>query len=435
MPETRIPDLTPERLATKIQDAIREPLQEETGLPSDHAKRGEARQSVIKLGAFKPSSSAKAEELLKKAQQTSRRYRKWPRTLFRKQSRIDDLILGILKFVVGYAKKIDGVLRGHDKALRKVGSAAGVLHLSVTDLQREFHRLSQQLQQHREQVSRIHLLQAQMETQARQVEQLGAQLGHLRRELRQLRDERALADTSDRKAPGDPAKSVERLGVDSLYVSFENHFRGSETLIRERAQVYLPFVDRVKEATSGLPALDLGCGRGEWLSILKERGITGMGVDGNPTMVDESRRKGVQAACGDAVGYLQTLPPSSQSLVTAFHLVEHLPPDRLLALLQEVSRVLAPGGVAIFETPNPANVLVSTFSFHFDPTHLRPLPAPLMKFLCESSGFARAEILELHPAAVSDQVPVEGAPALAERFNQLFYGPQDFATVAWASSK
>jgi O-antigen chain-terminating methyltransferase len=97
-------------------------------------------------------------------------------------------------------------------------------------------------------------------------------------------------------------------------------------------------------------------------------------------------------------------------------------------LLDEVVRVLRPGGVAIFETPNPENVLVGSNFFYLDPTHHHPLPRDLTQFLFEQRGFDRVEVLNLNPWE-SGRVAGEGE--LAERFNGLFYGPMDYAVLGW----
>jgi O-antigen chain-terminating methyltransferase len=112
--------------------------------------------------------------------------------------------------------------------------------------------------------------------------------------------------------------------------------------------------------------------------------------------------------------------------VTGFHLVEHLSFEMLLALLDETHRVLKPGGIAIFETPNLQNVLVGSYSFYTDPTHRNPLPAGLMKFMLEMRGFSNVEVVYLH--SYPEEFRVSGSD-LADRFNDYFYGPQDYAVV------
>jgi SAM-dependent methyltransferase len=102
----------------------------------------------------------------------------------------------------------------------------------------------------------------------------------------------------------------------------------------------------------------------------------------------------------------------------------------LVKLLDETVRVLKPGGVAIFETPNPENVLVGSHNFYLDPTHRNPLPSATVKFIAEARGLCRIEIMNLHPYPESYRVEDAGLN-IAKRFNEYFYGPQDYAVVGW----
>jgi SAM-dependent methyltransferase len=133
---------------------------------------------------------------------------------------------------------------------------------------------------------------------------------------------------------------------------------------------------------------------------------------------------------GEAIAYLLAQPPSSFGAVTGFHIIEHLPFDTLIKLFEETVRVLKPGGLAIFETPNPENVLVGSCNFYYDPTHRNPLPSAMVKFLAEARGLCRIEIMNLHPYPESYRVE-EGDLDVAQRFNEYFYGPQDYAIIGW----
>jgi len=116
--------------------------------------------------------------------------------------------------------------------------------------------------------------------------------------------------------------------------------------------------------------------------------------------------------------------------VTAFHLIEHLPLDVLINFIDETVRVLRPGGIAIFETPNPENIIVGAFSFYLDPTHRRPLPAPMMKFLAEARGLYDVEIKYLHPYGEEFKLK-DDKSEIAVRFERYFYGPQDYAIIGY----
>jgi O-antigen chain-terminating methyltransferase len=135
----------------------------------------------------------------------------------------------------------------------------------------------------------------------------------------------------------------------------------------------------------------------------------------------------------DAVAHLRSLPEASLGAVTAFHVIEHLELQPLLDFLDAIRRVLKPGGIAIFETPNPNNVFVSSRYFYLDPTHRHPIPPLLGRFLAEARGFERVEILELHPWPVEHRVDIGTGGEVAARFNECFYGPQDYAIIGWKS--
>lgn len=180
-----------------------------------------------------------------------------------------------------------------------------------------------------------------------------------------------------------------------FYWEFEQIYRGPEFLIKGRLQAYQPVLDHLREALPDCVAVDVGCGRGEWLTLLAENGFRGIGVDTNESMVQRCHEQGLEAHLADALAYLQSCSSDSLGMVTGFHIVEHVPGDKLQALFAEVFRVLRPGGVVIFETPNPENLLVSTASFYLDPTHLHPLPRQLLQFYAQWAGFSRSFILRL----------------------------------------
>ena len=186
---------------------------------------------------------------------------------------------------------------------------------------------------------------------------------------------------------------------DFFYRAFEDRFRGSRSLISARLVVYQPFLRPLAVAFQTPKALDLGCGRGEWLEVLGDSGFDAIGVDLNEGMLAACKERGLTGQLGDALSTLKELPSESLALVSAFHLVEHLPFEAAQILVQEALRVLVPGGLLVLETPNSENLTVGTSSFYLDPTHLRPLPAALLEFVAEHAGFYRSKVLYLQEAA------------------------------------
>lgn len=190
----------------------------------------------------------------------------------------------------------------------------------------------------------------------------------------------------------------------SFYRAFEDRHRGSRELISERQQVYLPFIKPLQELVENCPALDLGCGRGEWLEILLSAGFNAQGVDLDAGMLDACTERGLPAIQSGALEFLASLPDNSQGVVSGFHIAEHIPFPDLQIMVAEALRVLMPGGILILETPNAENLVVGTNSFYLDPTHERPIPHLLLSFLTEHTGFHRSKLMRLQePAQLHDE--------------------------------
>ena len=182
---------------------------------------------------------------------------------------------------------------------------------------------------------------------------------------------------------------------EGFYKAFEDKFRGDREVIKSRLEVYLPFVNKLKETQSEAKALDLGCGRGEWLELLRDNNVVAQGVDLDEGMLTDCQALGLQVETADALEVLKKTNNESLSVISAFHVVEHISFDNLQILIKESLRVLRPGGLLILETPNPENITVATTSFYLDPTHEKPIPPLLLWFLSEHQGFHRSKILRL----------------------------------------
>ena len=220
-------------------------------------------------------------------------------------------------------------------------------------------------------------------------------------------------------------KEEEHL-FDAMYVAFEDQFRGTREDIKKRAEVYLPYIKKMNRGIVDALVLDVGCGRGEWMELLKENGYVAKGIDSNRVMIQQCKNIGLDVIESDVIKYLRSQRSNSLGAITGFHIIEHLTLSTLIKLLGETLRTLKINGLVIFETPNPANLIVSTCNFYTDPTHRSPLPISLMKFLFEFHGFSRVEILNLHPC--DEKLKLSGSD-LAERFNTYFYGKQDYAII------
>ncbi len=204
---------------------------------------------------------------------------------------------------------------------------------------------------------------------------------------------------SQMDAPGDTSRATQPAltsGPGSLdafkYVGFEQAFRGSEADIATRLEGYC---DRFAGACD---VLDIGCGRGEFLGMLRDRGVTARGLDANREMVAICRDRDLDVAEGDAVSYLESLADASLGGIIATQVVEHFTSDYLLRFLDVAYHKLRVDSTIILETLN-----VDSWSAFFGPylrdiTHERPIPPDTLRFLLEASGFQRLELQFSSPA-------------------------------------
>ena len=211
----------------------------------------------------------------------------------------------------------------------------------------------------------------------------------------------------------------------NFYKAFEDQHRGSRETIKSRLAVYMPFIQKIQEVHPNATALDLGCGRGEWLELLKDHQLSASGIDLDDGMLSACRSRGLNVQTGDAIAHLKSLPADSLSIVSGFHIAEHLSLGDLEALIKEALRVLKPAGLLILEAPNTENLVVGTSSFYLDPTHQRPLPSALLSFLVGYLGFARSKVL-----GVQESVPLREEHGPTSLFAVLSGVSPDYAVIA-----
>ena len=222
------------------------------------------------------------------------------------------------------------------------------------------------------------------------------------------------------------------------YVGFEDQFRGSPDEIRRRVEEYLPIFANASDV------LDVGCGRGEFLELLRDRGVGARGIDINPAMVEVCRGKGLQAETGDALAYVRGLPDSSLGGLFAAQVVEHLEPRYLMRLLDAAFDKLRPGAPIVLETINPSCWFAFFESYIRDLTHVRPVHPDTLKYLLIATGFQRVEIRyrapypeadKLQALAQSGSAPtslddmIETLNANVEKINRLLFTYLDYAAI------
>jgi len=237
---------------------------------------------------------------------------------------------------------------------------------------------------------------------------------------------------------GQPAGTPARNESNAYkYVGFEDRFRGSEEEIRARLQFYVPHF------AGAADVLDIGCGRGEFLDLMREHGIKARGLDLNVAMVEVCRERGLEATHGDALEYLRSLPDGSLGGLIAVQVVEHLQPDYLVTLIETAFHKLRPGSTIALETINPTCWVAFFESYIRDLTHVRPVHPETLQYLMLAGGFNQVDIAYRSPVGDKLQAvepPREGAGATldqligafnrnVERLNARMFTFLDYAAI------
>jgi 2-polyprenyl-3-methyl-5-hydroxy-6-metoxy-1,4-benzoquinol methylase len=259
------------------------------------------------------------------------------------------------------------------------------------------------------------------------------------RDLRRMRfSSRPLSEAPEKQKDA----ATERLAefpptvapVELDYFGFESRFRGSTDAIESRQRDYLHYFRGKGEV------LDIGCGRGEFLSLLLREGIPARGIDLDLDMVLLCQEKGLPVVQADAITYLASLPDRLLGGVFLAQVIEHLSTPQAASLLARVYEKLNVGGVFAVETLNPESLPVLTRWFWLDPTHVRLVHPETLKFLLESTGFRVLTCEFRQPISESEQIPrldLPGVPAAEleafndaiARLNRALYGPLDYFVI------
>lgn len=210
------------------------------------------------------------------------------------------------------------------------------------------------------------------------------------------------------------------------YKLFEDKFRGQAEAVAKKMKSYVPYVTMQQKSGERLRALDIGCGRGEWLEFVIYLGYEAEGIDIDDNMLAYAQSKGLNCKKADAVHALQEHADETFDLITCFHVVEHLNSNELNDFIKEAYRVLRKGGLFIAETPNPDNLKVATNQFYLDVTHQKPIPAELLKYLFNMNSFDISTILYLHEDPLPEKIELK----------DVLYGVSpDYAVVGYKLSE
>lgn len=245
------------------------------------------------------------------------------------------------------------------------------------------------------------------------------------------------APSSSKAAVADLRRRVEQLeqiekarDFNPFYENeaFEEEFRGS------REQLLAGYKDLAVRFHHCAPVLDIGCGRGEFLEILRDEGIPARGVEIDPALVEACQRRGLDVKQNDAIAELSSLGDGELGGVVLIQVVEHLTPQQVLELVLLAYDKVRPGGRVIVETVNPQSLYVFSHAFYVDPTHTQPVHPAYLDFVFRQAGFSDVIIDWRSPPSPDEALlPVEGDEAAAaniERLNRILFSPQDYAVIA-----
>jgi O-antigen chain-terminating methyltransferase len=236
-------------------------------------------------------------------------------------------------------------------------------------------------------------------------------------ELRLVRQRVALTEAGP-LPEGRESVSGSKTTTSFDYGRFAERFRGSEEYVKAGQLCYLPYFQSCRNV------LDIGCGRGEFLEMMRDANIPARGIELSAESVALCRHKGLNVEAADLFSYLAQ-PEGSFDAIFCAQVVEHLPPERLPEMIRLATSRLQPNGVIVIETPNPECLAIFASHFYLDPTHTRPVPHPLLVFYLEEFGVGSIEVRKLSPA-------VESMPSLAflpEEFREHFFGGLDYAVI------
>lgn len=263
------------------------------------------------------------------------------------------------------------------------------------------------------------------------LETLSADVELVRLKLNRIEKNGAAAKNAEQNAPASVTVKSEGGSADYEcidYFDFENHFRGSIDSIKKAQEIYLPYFKDKKNV------LDIGCGRGEFLSLMKDNGINAKGVDIYEPYVDYCNMKQLNAVCGDGAEYL--VQCGEVDGIFLGQVVEHLKIHQIVNICDTAYEKLPRGGCIVIETPNPTSLAIYTNAFYIDPSHVKPVHPMTMKYCIEKAGFEHIEIIYTEsskPPFAIPELKVEGAEEFNEsmyKVSELLYGSQDYAIIA-----
>lgn len=274
------------------------------------------------------------------------------------------------------------------------------------------------------------------ERQELQVDSLGESIAEIEKTLdlfTEMTNEFLKKDDVKSLVPTEIANDSMANYSDIDYFDFEANFRGSQYSVKEKLKDYVKFFPKTGTV------VELGCGRGEFLELLDQNNVDAVGVDTYSNFVEYCTKKGLRVFNKNAVEYMDSLEEQSIAGVFAAQVIEHLSTNELVELCNKSYEKLIPGGVLIFETPNPTNLSMYLNGYYMDPTHHNPVHPKTLEYLLKKAGFKEIDIIYTEQSKIDYRLPVLNASGVEnlKEFNDginllsdVFFGSQDYAVIA-----
>jgi 2-polyprenyl-3-methyl-5-hydroxy-6-metoxy-1,4-benzoquinol methylase len=265
-------------------------------------------------------------------------------------------------------------------------------------------------------------------------------LDYLSREVPEIKEQLTEQKTNMRSLSREVPEIKEQINehIDLDYFKFENKFRGSEEDIKKRQKIYVQYFKSKKNV------LDVGCGRGEFLELLRENGVDARGVDANKNMVKYCNKKRLNVNLVDGADYLKSISDNSLGGIFMAQVIEHFKPRKMVEIINLSYKKLKKGSNLVIETVNPES-FVSLSNFDLDLSHVKSLHPSLLEFLLQSAGFRKVEVKFLSPVPEESKLkkiePDTGLTKQEKKFlelynenvgklNSIIYGYQDYSIIA-----
>ena len=295
------------------------------------------------------------------------------------------------------------------------------IHDIIERTSQDFERLAINVRNNTAQIEKIEYLETKLSILQQKVKK---QIPNI-----QKLDESGKVENSGNKVKIGKSESNESYEVLD-YFDFENHFRGTREHIKQVQKPYLEYFKGCKTV------LDIGCGRGEFLELLRSEQIEAIGIDIYEDYVEYCKTKGLVVVQDDALHYLENRNEQVDGIFIG-QVVEHLELEKMVRLCNLVYEQLNDGGTVIFETPNPTSLAIYTHAFYLDPSHTKPVHPLTLKYFLEKAGFKQTEIIYTESSKIDFEIPPIKTETNEEQFNcamqevqRLLFGSQDYAIIA-----